>query len=158
MNLFKGIRSCSEYTMPCQTRSTSKTSFNASSASALTSTKYDISESKSKSKSIQRRYEARLLQLHHKHVAKVSSLIAYGTARGRTMTITSLYTISEKRRTGLASKLLHVYINDCLKKGYHTFLLDDCSEYFRQNDKNIYYKQGFRYVNDGEPEMKLSYR
>jgi predicted GNAT family acetyltransferase len=136
--------------MPYTTRSTT-----SSLSTAGTKYAYSCCTSAVKKK-VQRRYEARLM--HITTASRVSSLIAYGTVRGRTITITSLYTVSAKRHKGLASKLLRFYISECLKNGYHTFLLDDCSEYFRQNDKNIYYKQGFRYRNDGEPEMKLSYR
>ena len=102
------------------------------------------------------RFEANLLSSTKKK--EITTLIAYGSARSRTITITSLYTLPEKRQNGLAARLLHNFICECLQNGYHhTFLLDDCSDHFRQNDKNIYYKQGFRYINDGQPEMRLHY-
>lgn len=101
------------------------------------------------------RFEANLLSKTKKK--EVTSLIAYGSARSRTITITSLFTLPEKRQNGLATRLLHNFICECLQNGYHTFLLDDCSDHFRQNDRNIYYKQGFRYVNEGQPELKLRF-
>ena len=101
----------------------------------------------------QRRYEASL----QKAGVQATTLIAYGSVCGRTINITSLFTSPDKRQNGLASTLLRYFLRDCLQNGYHTFLLDDCSDYFRQNDKNIYYKQGFRYINEGQPEMKLHY-
>jgi len=101
------------------------------------------------------RFTASLISSNKKK--EITTLIAYGSARGRTITITSLFTSPDKRQYGLASKLLNWFLRDCLQDGYHTFLLDDCSDHFMQNDKNIYYKQGFRYINEGQPEMKLHY-
>jgi len=53
---------------------------------------------------------------------------------------------------GYASLLLNILLEEIPRTDFDTVTLDDCSDLF-QHPRNIYLRHGFRYINEGQPEM-----
>ena len=64
----------------------------------------------------------------------------------------SLHTEDEYRNMGYGSILLKKIIKYCIENEIREILLDDCTDNFNKPN-NIYLKSGFKYINEGEPEM-----
>lgn len=69
-------------------------------------------------------------------------------------TITSFIIKEEYRNNGYGTFLLKKIIRYCLKNNIKKIELDDMSDNFNK-ENNIYIKNGFRYIENGFPEMIL---
>lgn len=78
-----------------------------------------------------------------------SYIIYYHDIIDNSVIIQSLYVDYDKRGKGIGSELMKNCFEETKCKIYY---LDDMSDRFLKKD-NIYIKHGFKYVNDGEPEM-----
>jgi len=78
-----------------------------------------------------------------------SYIIYYHDDVHNSVIIQALYVVPEGRGRGRGTELLRKCFEETRCKKYH---LDDMSDRFLQKD-NIYIKNGFTYINDGEPEM-----
>jgi GNAT superfamily N-acetyltransferase len=67
-------------------------------------------------------------------------------------TIVSLFIEKEYRNKGYGTQLLNYVKQYCINKGLKRIKLDDMTDNFNMKN-NIYLKFGFKYIDDGQPEM-----
>lgn len=83
---------------------------------------------------------------------KASLIEAYYAKDEARIHIIDLGTREEYRGLGFASLLLRTMIKEAYKLHCKSITLDDASDLFGKIN-NIYLKHGFKYVNEGQPEM-----
>lgn len=71
------------------------------------------------------------------------------------ISIGSLYVDPSFRNKGVGSILLNQLIEYAKKNNVSKIVLDDMSDNYREN-RNIYVKHGFQYVNEDGPEMEYT--
>ena len=93
-----------------------------------------------------------LLSINEPRHKKCSVLKAYTDDEDMSVNITGLYTFEAYRGKGYATTLLNWLFDNLKSKGYNTIKVDDCTDLFRKPN-NIYLVNGFKYIEEGYPEM-----
>lgn len=64
-----------------------------------------------------------------------------------------MYVPTDLRNRGIGKKMLFAVAKECVKNGCERIDLDDFSNNFRLNEKNVYIQCGFAYNTPSGPEM-----
>ena len=93
-----------------------------------------------------------LLSIDEPRYKKCSILKAYTNDEYMSVIITGLHTFEGYRDKGYATVLLNWLFDEVKSKGYKTINVDDFTDLFRKPN-NIYLVNGFKYIEEGYPEM-----
>ena len=93
-----------------------------------------------------------LLSIDEPQKKTCSVLKAYYDDEDMSVSLTSLHTFEDYRGKGYATVLLNWLFDEVKSKGYKTINVDDCTDLFRKPN-NIYLVNGFKYIEEGYPEM-----
>jgi GNAT superfamily N-acetyltransferase len=93
-----------------------------------------------------------LLSINEPRYKKCSILKAYTNDEDMSVIITGLHTFEGYRGKGYATVLLNWLFDEVKSKGYKTINVDDFTDLFRKPN-NIYLLNGFKYIEEGYPEM-----
>lgn len=85
----------------------------------------------------------------------VHSPRAFGMISNRVLFLMHIYVPPDTRGRGIGSRLLHHFLREGYNLGCRRAELDDMSAMFSL-PTNLYVRHGFRYVRDGQPEMRMS--